>query len=306
MQKTISIAGGTGFIGRHLAEELSRSGYNVLISSRNPDKVPDEFKKFEVFKWNPQTEDFPIEIIERSDAVLNFIGENISKRWTENVKKRLRESRIFSTRKIVDAFSRVDSRGKLFVSASAIGIYGSKRDGLIDENSSYGDDFLAQLCIDWESEAERAKDYGVRVAILRIGIVLGRDGGFLARLIPLFKLGLGGKIGDGKAWLSWVHIDDLVSAVKFAIENENISGVYNVVSPNPVTNEEFTKIFAKVLRRPALFPVPIFGLKILFGKELTDVALTSSVRVKPSRLLEAGFEFKYAEIETALKDLFKK
>ncbi|CUU07134.1 hypothetical protein JGI1_01704 [Candidatus Thermokryptus mobilis] len=306
MQKTISIAGGTGFIGRHLAEELSRSGYNVLISSRNPDKVPDEFKKFEVFKWNPQTEDFPIEIIERSDAVLNFIGENISKRWTENVKKRLRESRIFSTRKIVDAFSKVDSRGKLFVSASAIGIYGSKRDGLIDENSSYGDDFLAQLCIDWESEAERAKDYGVRVAILRIGIVLGRDGGFLARLIPLFKLGLGGKIGDGKAWLSWVHIDDLVSAVKFAIENENISGVYNVVSPNPVTNEEFTKIFAKVLRRPALFPVPIFGLKILFGKELTDVALTSSVRVKPSRLLEAGFEFKYAEIETALKDLFKK
>ncbi len=306
MQKVISIAGGTGFIGRHLAEEFLKSGYSVLISSRNPDKARDEFKKFEIFKWNPLTEDFPVEVIERSDVVLNLVGENISKRWTEDVKRRLRESRVISTRKIVDAFSNVDSKGKLFISASAIGIYGSKRDELIDENSSLGDDFLAQLCKDWEAEAKRAENYGVRVAILRIGIVLGRDGGFIARLYPLFKLGLGGKIGDGKAWISWIHIDDLAGVVKFAIENENFFGIYNVVSPNPVTNEEFTKIFAKVLKRPAILPVPVLGLKILFGKELTEIALTSSLRVRPARLIEAGFEFKYPEIELALKDLFKK
>jgi uncharacterized protein (TIGR01777 family) len=306
MQKTISIAGGTGFIGRHLSEELLKDGYKVLISSRNPDRVRDEFKNFEIFKWNPLTEDFPAEIIERSDVVLNFIGENISKRWTEDVKRKLRESRIISTRKIVNSFSRVDSKGKLFISASAIGIYGSKRDELLDENSSLGDDFLAQLCRDWEAEARKAEQYGVRVAILRIGIVLGKNGGFLARLYPLFKLGLGGKIGDGRAWMSWIHIDDLARVVKFGVENENFTGVYNVVSPKPVTNEEFTKIFAKVLKRPAILPVPVFALKILFGKELTEIALTSSIRVKPARLLEARFEFKYPEIELALRDLFKK
>jgi len=237
---------------------------------------------------------------------VNLIGENISQRWTEKVKERLRNSRINSTRKIVKAFSTVDSKGKVFISASAVGIYGNRGDELLNENSIPGGDFLANLCVDWEKEAKKAQEFGVRVVILRIGIVLGKGGGFLARLEPLFKLGLGGKISDGKAWMSWIHIEDLARAIEFAIENENISGVYNAVAPEPVTNEVFTKTFARVLKRPAFLPVPKFGLKILFGSELTEVALTASQRVKPERLMESGFRFEYEDVESALRSLYSK
>ncbi len=304
MPKTIAIAGGTGFLGSYVAELLHNDGYKILISTRNPEKISDKFKKFEIFRWNPQTEDFPTDVIQKSDVVINFLGETISQRWTQKVKERLRSSRIDSTRKIAEAFSKVDSNGKVFISASAIGIYGSRHDEVLTEDSNFGDDFLAKLCIDWESEAKKVENTGARVVILRIGVVLGKNGGFLARLTPIFKLGLGGKISDGKALMSWVHIDDLAKVVKFAIENDNVRGVYNVVSPNPVTNEEFTRTFAKVLKRPAIFPVPKFALKILFGKELTEIALTSSQKVQPKRLTEAGFKFQYEDIESALRSLF--
>jgi hypothetical protein len=304
MAKTIAIAGGTGFLGSYVAELLHNDGYKILISTRNPEKISDKFKKFEIFGWNPQTENFPTDVIQKSDVVINFLGETISQRWTQKVKERLRSSRIDSTRKIAEAFSKVDSNGKVFISASATGIYGSRRDDVLDEDSNPGDDFLAKLCIDWENEAKKVEDTGARVVILRIGIVLGKGGGFLARLTPLFKLGLGGKISNGKAWMSWVHIDDLAKVVKFAIENDGVRGVYNVVSPNPVTNEEFTKTLAKVLKRPAIFTVPKFALKILFGKELTEIALTSSQKVQPKRLTEAGFKFQYEDIESALRSLF--
>lgn len=306
MSKTIAIAGGTGFIGSYVAKFLLKDGYKVLISSRDPIKVSDRFKEFEVFRWDPTTEDFPIEVIQRADVLINLIGETISQRWTKEVRERLRSSRINSTRKIVEAFSKVNSSGKTFISASAIGIYGNRKGEILTENSSFGDDFLSKLCIDWESEAMKAEEFGVRTVILRIGIVLGERGGFLAKLTPIFKLGLGGKIADGKMWMSWVHIEDLARVIKFAIEDRAVSGVYNVVSPNPVTNEEFTKSFAKVLNRPAFLPVPKFALKVLFGNELTEVALTSSQRVKPERLLELGFQFKYSDVETALKSLFSK
>lgn len=302
MSKTITIAGGTGFIGSYVANFLSKDGHKILISSRNPERL----KAFEGFSWNPDFEDFPVDVAQRSDVIINLVGETISQRWTKKVKERLRSSRINSTRKIVDAFSKINPAGKIFISASATGFYGSKRDEILTENSEAGDDFLAQLCKDWESEAKKAEEFGIRTIILRIGIVIGEGGGFLAKLTPLFKLGLGGKIADGRMWMSWVHIEDLARVVKFGIENENVRGIYNVVSPNPVTNEEFTKTFAKVLNRPSFFPVPKFGLKILFGKELTEIALTASQRVKPERLIEAGFEFKYPDIETALKSLFEK
>ncbi|MFN3135114.1 MAG: TIGR01777 family oxidoreductase [Candidatus Kryptonium sp.] len=302
--KTIAIAGGTGFIGSYIAKFLFKDGYQVLISSRNPEKVSDRLKEFEVFRWNPELEDFPVDVVQRADVLINLIGETISQRWTRKVKEKLRSSRINSTRKIVEVFSKVNSSGKTFISASATGIYGSRRDEMLTESSSYGDDFLSKLCIDWEDEAKKANEFGVRTVILRIGIVLGEKGGFLAKLLPVFRLGFGGKIGDGKMWMSWIHIEDLARVVKFAIENENIRGVYNVVSPNPVTNEEFTKLFAKTLNRPAFLPVPKFALKVLFGSELTEVALTSSQKVKPEKLLESGFKFKYSDIETALRSLF--
>ncbi len=302
----IAIAGGTGFIGSYIAESLYKKGYKVLISSRNPKKVSEKFGKFEIFKWNSESDDFPSDVIKASDIVINLVGENISQRWTERVKEKLRSSRINSTRKIVEAFSAVNTSGKVFISASAVGIYGNRGDELLDEGSSFGDDFLAKLCVDWENEAMKAEKYGARVVILRIGIVLGKSGGFLAKLEPLFKLGLGGKISDGKAWISWIHIDDLARIIEFAIENENVKGAYNAVAPEPVTNEDFTKTFAKVLKRPAILPVPKFGLKILFGKELTEVALTASQRVKPTKLIESGFIFQYEDIESALKSLYSK
>lgn len=304
MPKTVTIAGGTGFIGSYVAESLYRDGYTVLISSRNPEKVPPHLKKFEIFKWDSNIQEFPIEVLQRSDVVVNLIGETISQRWTQKVKERLRSSRINSTRNIVRAFSKVNTSGKVFISASAIGIYGSKREEPLSEESTVGDDFLAKLCIDWENEAKRAEEFGVRVVVLRIGVVLWKDGGFLARLIPLFKLGLGGKISDGKAWLSWIHIDDLAKVIKFAIENEKIQGIYNVVAPNPVTNKEFTETLAKILKRPAFFTVPKFGLKLLFGAELAEIVLTASQRVKPERLINAGFKFNYEDIESTLRSLF--
>ncbi|MCS7229060.1 MAG: TIGR01777 family oxidoreductase [Candidatus Kryptonium sp.] len=306
MNKTITIAGGTGFVGSYVANFLSEAGYKILISSRNPEKASAKLSKFEVFKWDPEKEEFPRDVLERSDVVINLIGETIAQRWTKKVKEKLVSSRVNSTRKIVEAFAKVNSSGKTFISASATGFYGSKREEVLTEDSSPGDDFLAKLAINWESEAKKAEELGVRTVILRIGIVLGKNGGFLARLTPIFKLGLGGKIGNGKMWMSWIHLEDLARVVKFAIENENVRGVYNVVSPNPVTNEEFTKKFAKVLKRPAFLPVPEFGLKVLFGKDLTEVALTSSQRVKPERLIQSGFEFKYPDIEAALVSLFKK
>lgn len=302
MTKTVTIAGGTGFVGSYVANFLSKDGYKVLISSRNPEKL----KTFEGFKWNPDFEDFPVDVVQRSDVIINLIGETISQRWTEKVKEGLRSSRVNSTRKIVEAFSKINSLGKIFISASATGFYGGKRDEILTENSEAGGDFLAQLCKDWEGEAKKAEEFGVRTIILRIGIVMGKGGGFLARLTPLFKLGLGGKIADGRMWMSWVHIEDLARVIKFSIENENVRGIYNVVSPDPVTNEEFTRTFAKVLNRPALFSVPKFALKILFGGEFTEIVLTSSQRVKPERLIQAGFEFKYPDIKTALESLFRK
>jgi uncharacterized protein (TIGR01777 family) len=230
-------------------------------------------------------------------VVINLAGQNIFSRWNESYKKLIFESRIRSTENVVSALK----EGALLINVSAIGYYGDKGDTFVTEDSSSGEDFLAKVCIEWEKAALKAKERGGRVIITRFGIVLGK-GGMLSKILPIFKWGLGGTLGNGRQWFSWIHIKDLVSAILFLIKNEK-EGIYNLVSPKPVTNKEFTKALGRLLKRPTLLPVPVFALRLLFG-ELAD-AITYSVKAYPKNLLEAGFKFEFEEIEKALRDIIK-
>ncbi len=231
------------------------------------------------------------------DIVINLAGQNIFARWNENYKKLIWESRVKTTENIVSALK----EGALLVNASAIGYYGNKGEIMVTEETLSGNDFIAKTCIEWEKTALKAKERKARVIIARFGIILGK-GGMLAKILPIFKWGLGGTLGKGNQWFSWIHIEDLASAIVFLIKTKK-EGVYNLVSPKPVTNKEFTESLGRVLKRPIIFPVPIFVLKILFG-ELANV-ITCSIKVYPEKLLELGFKFKFEEIEYALRDIIK-
>jgi len=225
------------------------------------------------------------------DIIINLAGQNIFSRWTESYKKKILESRVKSTKNIVSFLN----KDNFLINASAVGYYGDKGDTLITEESPPGDDFLAKVCLEWEKEALKAKEKNAKVAIIRIGIVLGK-GGMFSRILPIFKLGFGGTLGKGNQWFPWIHIKDLVSAIIFLIEGEK-EGIYNLVSPKSVTNKEFTEILGKLLKRPAFFRVPIFMLRLIFG-ELANI-ISFSVRGYPENLLSEGFKFKFENIEDA-------
>jgi uncharacterized protein (TIGR01777 family) len=233
------------------------------------------------------------------DAVVNLAGENIAQRWTTAAKRRIRESRVNGTRALVAAMR--DSPPKVLVSASAVGYYGSRGDEILTERSEAGGDFLAQVCLEWEREAREAEKLGVRVALLRFGMVLGGEGGALPRMLPPFKLGMGGRLGSGSQWMSWIHIADLCDLILFALRESAVSGALNAASPNPVTNADFTRVLASVLHRPALLSVPAFALKGMLG-EMAQVLLASQ-RAVPDRALRAGFVFQHPEIGSALRNL---
>ncbi|HEY6341420.1 MAG TPA: TIGR01777 family oxidoreductase [Bryobacteraceae bacterium] len=279
----VAITGASGFVGRHLTARLEAEGHSTrAISLRSA----------------PQSR-----AIEGCDAVVNLAGENIAQRWTEAAKRRIRESRIRGTRALVAAM-RADPPNML-ISASACGYYGSRGDELLTEVSLPGEDFLSQVCIDWEREAQQASDVGVGVVILRFGMVLGTGGGALARMLTPFKLGVGGRIGTGRQWMSWIHIDDLCDLILFILRRSALvagRGVLNATSPNPVTNAEFTRELARALNRPAALPVPALPLKLLFG-EMAQVLLASQ-RAIPAVAMRAGagFSFRYPEIGAALRD----
>jgi len=226
----------------------------------------------------------------------------VAQRWNDEVKRRIRTSRIDSTRHLVDALSTRSHRPGVLICASAIGYYGSRGDEILTESSDPGDDFLARVVRDWEHAARLATALGVRVVNVRIGIVLG-NGGALKKMIPPFRFGLGGRIGSGKQWMSWIHVDDLVNLILFAIAKSSVSGPLNGTAPHPVTNAEFTKELASVLHRPAIFPVPVFGLKLLFG-EMAQ-AILASQRVIPKAALEAGYQFKHPNLNSSLADIFR-
>lgn len=294
------ITGGTGFIGSALSSGFLSNGHNVVITSRHRDGLWYEDRG--ILKWRPP-DLIPADIMSRINTVINLAGEPItSGRWTKARKDRILSSRIETTRAIVESMRAVKPVPGLLISASAIGYYGPRGGEYITEEGSPGEDFLAQVCKAWEEEALKAQDLGVRVVLLRIGIVLGPKGGALPRMALPFKLFLGGPIGSGRQWFSWIHMDDVVGIIRHIIENTTITGPVNLTAPQPVTNKEFSSALARVLNRPAWLPVPALLLRIALG-ELADILLTGQ-RVIPEKILKAGYKFKYQRIEEALRAIY--
>ena len=295
----ILITGATGLIGTPLQRSLRERGHKLLLASRKPPK-DDSYIQWDVEKGF--TEPGRLEGI---DAVIHLAGESVSGlRWTDEKKKAIRDSRVLGTRNIVDAISDLKQRPSVLIAASAIGFYGDRGDEELTEASKSGKNFLAEVSREWESEARRAEDSGVRTVLLRTGIVLSKDGGALGTMLTPFKFGLGGVIGDGKQWMSWISLVDHIDVINFALENENIRGAVNSVSPNPVTNQEFTAVMGDVLYRPTFIPVPEFAVHLAFG-EMGEALLLDSMKVIPKRLIDAGFKFKFPDLKKAIENAVK-
>lgn len=293
----ILITGASGLIGKALQKSFEEKGYEMLLATRS------EPKDVRHIQWNADTgfADEDLERLEGLDAVIHLAGENIAGlRWTEEKKKAIRDSRVFGTRTMIEAFARLEKKPKVFISGSALGFYGDRGDDEMTEASSAGTTFLAEVCKEWESESRRAEDLGIRTVLLRTGIVLSKDGGALATMLTPFKLGVGGVVGSGKQWMSWISLDDTVGIINYALENESVRGAVNVVSPNPVTNEEFTKTLGTVLYRPTFLPLPEFAVNLVFG-EMGDALLIDSTKVIPKRMKDAGYEFKFTDLKSALE-----
>jgi len=296
-KKHLLITGGSGFIGSRLVPVLSGQGYAVTALTRYPEKTARHFNQtVSTIKQ--------LDVLDSSnfyDVVINLAGQGIAdKRWTSAIKKQLRESRLLSTQKLIDYLQTTQRKPELLISGSAIGYYGDQGKKNIDEKSSCGSGFSSKLCLDWEHEAQRAEALGIRTCYLRTGIVLGENGGALSKMLPAFKLGLGGPMGNGQQWMSWIHIDDLIGIILHVINNKDIKGAVNGTAPNPVTNKVFSSTLARVLKRPAFFPMPAFVLKLMLG-EMAQELLLSGQRVMPKKMLDAAYDFQYAELEDALR-----
>jgi len=296
----VFITGGTGFVGTYLAGRLIKEGHDVSILTPNPDSSETRLPKVSYIAGNPTIKGQWQESVGKHNVIINLAGASIFSRWTPAQKKILRDSRMDTTRNVVDALP-ADASGITFFSTSAVGYYGFHEDEELIESSMAGDDFLARLAFDWEQEALRAADKKARVIITRFGIVLGKNGGALGQMIPLFKYFLGGPLGSGRQWFSWVHMEDLAEAFIFLLAHKEISGAVNVCSPNPVPNKDLGKALGKVLSRPSFLPAPGFMIKLILG-EFGSVLLKGQ-RVLPQKLVNAGFKFRYPEIEKALRSI---
>ena len=292
----VLITGASGLVGRELQKSFAAKGYDMLLASRS--EPADE----QHIQWTVEDGFAEPEKLEGLDAVVHLAGENVSGlRWTEEKKRSIRDSRVLGTRNVVTAISKLKNRPKVFVASSAIGFYGERGDEEITESSAAGDNFLAEVSKAWESESRRAEDAGIRTVLLRTGIVLTKEGGALGTMLTPFKLGVGGVVGSGKQWMSWISMEDHIAVINYVIENENIRGAVNSVSPNPVTNEEFTKTLGDVLYRPTFLPLPEFAVSMVFG-EMGDALLLASTKVLPKRLEDAGFQFKYPQLKPAIEN----
>jgi len=296
----IFVTGGTGFIGKKLTQALLKEGHTLFILTRSKTGKTDT-ENIKYVEGNPSFPGRWQEVIKDCDAIANLVGETIGQRWNDEVKKRIRESRVDATRNVVDAIP--EGKNITLISTSAVGYYGFHDDEEIDETFPPGNDFLANVAKDWEAEALKAKDKGARVIITRFGLVIGENGGLLEKLIPIFKSYAGGPIGNGKQWFSWVYIDDLVKAYLFLLHSKELSGAFNITSPKPVRNKEFTKALAKALDVFAIFPIPAFAIKLVMG-EFAEYSIKGQ-RVIPKRLLELGFQFDVPDIYNALKIVAK-
>ncbi len=296
----ITISGASGLIGRRLVKSLTGSGHTLQVLSRHAGtNMPGGIK---VFPWDPAKGEPPADSLRDVDAVIHLAGEPVAQRWTDDAKRRIRESRVAGTHNLVQAMSKLRQAPATLICGSAIGYYGSRGDEILPESAPPGSGYLPEICVAWEKEAIEAEALGTRVVGMRIGVVLDPRGGALAKMLPPFKMGVGGKLGSGKQWMSWIHLDDLVSLFAFALENP-LRGAVNGVAPYPVTNADFTRSLAAAVHRPAIFPVPPFALKLLFG-EMSDVLLASQ-RVQPKQAESANYRYRFPQLEPALADLLK-
>lgn len=290
----IAIAGASGLVGSALIPSLAHDGATITRLVRG---VP---KSGEI-EWHPNQDQLNVPALEGFDVIINLAGENIAGgRWTDEQKRKIRDSRVSGTHLLSEAIAKMSVKPSAFICASATGIYGDRDDEILDEQSESGGGFLAGVCREWEKACEPAIKAEVRVVNLRLGPVIAREGGMLAKLLTPFKMGMGGKVGSGKQYISWVGLDDVVNAIKVAINDQSIRGPLNIVSPNPVTNEEFTRTLGQVLNRPTALAVPAFAARLAFG-EMADEMLLASQKVLPKKLSAIGFQFQYPELEAAFR-----
>ena len=296
----IVVSGSSGFIGTALCASLAEGGHRVIRLRRGGTTAGDDIA------WDPEAGTIDAGALEGVDAVVNLAGEGIGeRRWSDEQKQRIRESRVRGTATLAGAIAACSTPPGVLVSGSAVGIYGDRGDEVLTEDSAPGDDFLAEVCTAWEAETRPAAEAGVRVVHLRTGIVLGTHGGALQRLLLPFRLGLGGKQGSGRQWMSWITLADTVAAIRRSIDDATLHGAVNLAAPNPVRNAEFAKTLGKVLHRPTVLPTPMLPLKIRFGAELVEKLLLVSQRVEPQRLQAAGFEFAHPTLEVGLQSLLR-
>jgi uncharacterized protein (TIGR01777 family) len=298
----VLVTGATGFVGKRVVGQLLDQGHEVVVLTRNIAKGALELgKKCKYFLWSDTKTLPPEEAFEGVEGVINLMGEGIAdRRWSEEQKKKIYDSRVIATTQIIERMRGLTQKPKIFVSSSAVGIYGNRGNEEITEDSTTVDDFLGKVCKDWEACANKAKEIGLRVVIIRTGVVLGKGGGALKKMLPIFKLGGGGPVGSGKQYMSWIHVDDIAAMFVFALKDSSIEGVYNGTSPYPATSKEFAKQLGKILHRPAFAPAPGFALKLVFG-EMSQVLLDGQ-KVMPVKFRESKFRYRYPTLEMALTE----
>ncbi len=300
---SVTVTGASGMIGRRLVAELLSAGWDVSILSREPERAHHALGGVRAFAWNPTSEPAPAEALNGRDAIAHLAGEPVAQRWSPEARRAIRDSRVLGTENLIAGLASAEPRPGVLASSSATGYYGAHGNEPLDEEAPPGTDFLAEVCVAWEAQAERAEALGIRVVRIRTGVVLDRAGGALAKMLLPFQLGLGGPIAGGRQFIPWIHAEDVVGMFTTALEDERWHGPANATAPTPVQNREFSKALGRALRRPALLPVPGLALRALYG-EMAEV-VTGGARVMPARPLMLGYEFRHPELDEALRSALR-
>jgi uncharacterized protein (TIGR01777 family) len=298
MPARILVSGVSGPVGAALLPSLREGSYKVIRLVRGSASGDEQIS------WDP-SKPLPAESVSGFEAVIHLAGESIVGRWTAAKKARIRDSRVLGTRNLAEALSATSERPRVLITASAVGYYGNRSDELLREDSPSGQDFLAEVCREWEAATKMAARNGIRTVNLRFGLILSSAGGALKQMLVPFRMGVGGRIGDGRQWWSWIDVSDVVGAIHYVMKTDQLQGPVNVVAPKPVTNAEFTSTLAEVLHRPAIFPMPAFAARLAFG-EMADELLLASQRVDPTKLNSSGYRFQHSELKPALEDILKR
>jgi len=300
----VTLTGATGLIGGAIVRALRARGDAVTVLSRDPERARAALGDVEAHAWLPLQEPAPAEALSGRDAVVHLAGESVAQRWTDESRRAIVDSREIGTRNLVTGIGAAEPRPAALVSASAVGYYGPRGDEPVTEDAGPGDDFLAGVCVAWEREAARAADHGLRVAMLRTGVALDQQGGALAKMLPFFRLGIGGPVAGGRQYMPWIHIDDLVGIYIAALDNETWSGPVNASAPEPVRNAAFSKALGRALHRPAVAPVPAFAIRLLYG-DMAEI-VTEGQRAVPALALEHGYAFTHPDLDEALADALRR